>query len=30
MEDGEWMFVINCNGSLWELNIDDVDFVWFF
>lgn len=30
MEDGEWMFVINCNGSLWKLNIDDVDFVWFF
>lgn len=25
-EDGERTFVTNCNGSLWKLNIDDVDF----
>lgn len=25
-EDGERTFVTNCNGSLWQLNIEDVDF----
>lgn len=29
MEDGERTFVTNRNGSLWKLNIDDVDFARF-
>lgn len=28
-EDGERTFVTNRNGSLWKLNIDDVDFARF-
>lgn len=30
IDDGECIFVINCNGSLWKLNINDVDFDCFF